>query len=809
MVKAFFEGSFDDQPLKKLDLVAEQTNYAHMTKVIKDTVDSMKFMVVLAEEEPIIIDSAQRDEVITELRIFWRTDFMVRLWRAPRLPVVDEFLRVPRLGAGGDVASYTKPPAGKTKLTYAGYFFFANDKMKEAPNPLNPVEILPGHFQEGQGVKVILSKEKMRAANTLGMRDVGNLRVAVEKEARKFINSLIGNPSYVMLTSDVHRKKMNLSGDLASWTCWLVHLRTSQNDFVVVGCRRKFIPPSGEKYQNVWLKYKGPVITEGDPLESIGYMVDTMGPSVSVSYYDELAIQIRTNLLQNDEDMFTFFFNRLNIEPELEDMHIKFYKGCVGLLEIEGYQGASQDAVFEEVDFVEEIFVDVIDPLKDDPHEGASKEEWAPRLARYLGFCLDGGVLPEDIGLDDMCRLLANQGRTEDMELIECIKTRPMIMRVLDFLVHPIPRGKSWPKDLTKIFQADGELVPSFTEPGNPRADLMKRFDELVDFEFQPRIMIRLIELGFISREMDSVPRYIKFLYRLLRMRAGQDVRCAICIDIARLSQNPKDREALANEGVIELMLKLLNSKDELIVSHCGRALVNLSAETKANKDRMCAGNQGSKNLRLMLKCLGQPSDELRMVFSKLVKNLASDEAYNKLFGNSGACKIVGSILMPPAGVIMPPGPIQKLDELRVAVCAAAWKLAEFPANRDKLLIEKAHKSVIDILKETENEDVIEKAAGALMVLATGPDETIKEDCQTADAVPTLVHNLEVSRGKLAVRNVVAALLVLTSDKANMEAMMALKDTINDLLTDREGLIKTEKQLESFVDHLQTRLASE
>lgn len=94
------------------------------------------------------------------------------------------------------------------------------------------------------------------------------------------------------------------------------------------------------------------------------------------------------------------------------------------MLEIEGYQGASQDAVFEEVDFVEEIFVDVIDELKEEPHEGATKEEWAPRLARYLAYCLDGGILPEDIGLDDVCRLLANQGKTEENEAIECIKTR-------------------------------------------------------------------------------------------------------------------------------------------------------------------------------------------------------------------------------------------------------------------------------------------------------------------------------------------------------------------------------------------------
>ena len=80
-----------------------------------------------------------------------------------------------------------------------------------------------------QNVKVYLSKDKMRKANTLGMRDVGNLRILVEKEARNFIKTQVGQPQYIMMRSDVHRKKMNLSGDLASWNCWLVHLRTMQN----------------------------------------------------------------------------------------------------------------------------------------------------------------------------------------------------------------------------------------------------------------------------------------------------------------------------------------------------------------------------------------------------------------------------------------------------------------------------------------------------------------------------------------------------------------------------------------------------
>ena len=38
---------------------------------------------------------------------------------------------------------------------------------------------------------------------------------------------------------------------------------------------------------------------------------------------------------------------------------------------------------------------------------------------RYCCFCLDGGILPEEIGLDEMCRMLRGLAKNEDGELIE------------------------------------------------------------------------------------------------------------------------------------------------------------------------------------------------------------------------------------------------------------------------------------------------------------------------------------------------------------------------------------------------------
>ena len=46
---------------------------------------------------------------------------------------------------------------------------------------------------------------------------------------------------------------MNLMGDLASWACWTVHLRTPQLDIGVIATRRKYIPPVGDQYQDIFI----------------------------------------------------------------------------------------------------------------------------------------------------------------------------------------------------------------------------------------------------------------------------------------------------------------------------------------------------------------------------------------------------------------------------------------------------------------------------------------------------------------------------------------------------------------------------
>eukprot|EP00656_Telonema_subtile_P057393 TRINITY_DN9425_c0_g1_i2.p1 TRINITY_DN9425_c0_g1~~TRINITY_DN9425_c0_g1_i2.p1 ORF type:complete len:292 (-),score=92.24 TRINITY_DN9425_c0_g1_i2:97-972(-) len=291
-------------------------------------------------------------------------------------------------------------------------------------------------------------------------------------------------------------------------------------------------------------------------------------------------------------------------------------------------------------------------------------------------------------------------------------------------------------------------------------------------------------------------------------MRGGQDVRIAICSAIAVLAENKNDRAQLAQANVIELLLTLSRSKDVYVSSACGRALIQLMYDSVENKDRVTAGTQGGKNIKLLISKLDSPSEELQMVYAMVIRNICSDQTYCNLFGRSGVNRVLCRLLEPPPQVMVP-HPIDQLDKTRAALAACCWKLANSVENRDQLIDGKAHRSLIDILATTENESVIEKACGALMALASAAEDSeVKQDLRNQDAIEVLRRCLELCRNKESLRALIGAVVILTDDKDNLEQLLTLKDEYVDLLEQRADLAKTDKRLEFLVDALETKLSS-
>ena len=55
-------------------------------------------------------------------------------------------------------------------------------------------------------------------------------------------------------------------GDLAAWGCWAVHLRTPALDVGVLAVRRKYLPPAGDAYQDIFIVQTDDVEAREDPV---------------------------------------------------------------------------------------------------------------------------------------------------------------------------------------------------------------------------------------------------------------------------------------------------------------------------------------------------------------------------------------------------------------------------------------------------------------------------------------------------------------------------------------------------------------
>ena len=138
-------------------------------------------------------------------------------------------------------------------------------------------------------------------------------------------------------------------GDLASWACWTVHLRTPQLDIGVIATRRKYIPPVGDQYQDIFIVQTDDVEGGSPELFMQGlerqaratpctrtdapsqhsppsappplalpplappspprspWQADTLSPLVRVPFYDDTITRIKADALLYDEDSFSWF----------------------------------------------------------------------------------------------------------------------------------------------------------------------------------------------------------------------------------------------------------------------------------------------------------------------------------------------------------------------------------------------------------------------------------------------------------------------------------------------------------------------
>ena len=282
----------------------EQYYYAWITQVIIDAENLLLFQVDFAEGRPsLILESFEREKLCEELAICWKADFMFRKWTWQTFALKRGLCDVVKRER--TASEFTTPPDKMQRMEMKGYMMFADEAFRA--DPPGPDGQPTGCYRlTGRDTELKFIVEKPQAVAQLGRREKDLLRLAAERVAR----GMSADSEMMVLRSEQYHKRMNLMGDLASFACWTVHLRTPQMDVGVIATRRKYIPPVGDQYQDIFVVQTDDVETRESPeqfMQGLERQVDTLSPLVRVPFYDDTITRIKADALLYDEDSFSWF----------------------------------------------------------------------------------------------------------------------------------------------------------------------------------------------------------------------------------------------------------------------------------------------------------------------------------------------------------------------------------------------------------------------------------------------------------------------------------------------------------------------
>jgi len=750
----------------------EQFYYAWVTRVVIDVDNLLLFQIDLSEgRAPLVLESFERDRLCDELAICWKADSMFRQWR---------WMPFPKKRGKCDVAQrdrtateFTAAPEKMKKVELNGYLVFLDDAYR--PDQPGPDGKPTGRFRlAGRDRELRIHVENASTVSGLGRREKDNLRLAAERTARQ----QSADSEMIVLRSEQYHKKMNLVGDLASYACWAVHLRTPQLDVGVIAIRRKFIPPVGDTYQDVFVILHDDVAIDDPGLFMAGLerQADTLSPLVRVPFYDDTITRVKADALLYDEDSYSWFHAEGIVSVNV-DAARAFYKSVANLLTKEGSADFDMEEVEPETVLIEDPFRIITTLWEDAPglkdtSDAVAWQNWHRRVARYLYWAVDGGLHPGEMDLSMLIKCERSQSTS--------MRSRDVLQRLFDFFVHMA--SETMPYEMDSATFADKVNDPEFMQ----------------SFTMNKRPLLVLLERGFLQRSLEDEvpPRYIPFLSQMLLRpfeETGTELLVALCNQIALMSQIEMNRTFLIKEGVLLPLIELLRSDDDVLLLSVAKALVNLSSNNPVAKDSIV--NEGG--VRAMIPHLLNKPQELTRAFCVLLKNCLTDQGLRERIINDGAIaplvKLLHKTEIRDAA---------RSDAVIAAAAAAVWNLTAHASAKPIVLREHAVEALVSQLRDSRSADVWQKCAGCLMVLAANSDK-VKTLAGQENAVGELVRIVRVSEvDKGVLKAALGALAVLSSEERNLKKMQA-----EDLATLLERSRKEkDERIVMFVSQLEERL---
>jgi hypothetical protein len=313
------------------------------------------------------------------------------------------------------------------------------------------------------------------------------------------------------------------------------------------------------------------------------------------------------------------------------------------LLEEIGYDGSEEEilgAMFELRDHVEGL--DLKTPIDEDEEEpeSSSKDKtpktadgptddekrnaWFARVARYLAYCLDGGILGNRLTLGDvvdyMQRIPSESGKR--------------VQRVVDFCLHLRSR------DFKKVYFE----MPIYQQMRDPSFNT---------FIFDDRVMQLLLESGYLVKLFPKAPgeqmssAYAQFLATVLSgQQASISLKAGICRQVLRMAaQGENSASAGLPEDfiakLIQALVQTMNSDTAFLATYAVASMVNLSADNDNVKNLLMAAGAGST----CVKQLKSKDDELMTYTLLLLTNLTKSVHHRAIVVSYGLVNVLMDIL--------------------------------------------------------------------------------------------------------------------------------------------------------------------
>eukprot|EP00927_Polykrikos_kofoidii_P035703 TRINITY_DN30247_c0_g1_i1.p1 TRINITY_DN30247_c0_g1~~TRINITY_DN30247_c0_g1_i1.p1 ORF type:complete len:877 (+),score=133.71 TRINITY_DN30247_c0_g1_i1:271-2901(+) len=459
---------FMRQDLNSLIHEGGEVNYSHVLKAIRDKATSRHLVLKLHANAPpkwksdrIFIQTDCREMLLQHLMCNWATDYMWRLGRVMPLPVYKADVTIENAQNDEPLVA---PFWGFRWVTFNGYKMMVRDAFEDQATITQRDQT--GEYVDPQtGTTVVMHVHEPLTFTQMSSAH-GHGRDRIRWVASEYKEQILkGSSEYYILRNAPWQKSMNLIGDIASWYGWELVVRTKEATLICFLLRREYVPPMCCSIQDIAVIVRQPANHPGGSAafpdtmrmaELCANSVCSDMPFVGI-YHD--FIQAKLDGLYFDEEGYDWMSSRLKLRPK--DLHEKVKRLVRGLIkvlhrnkampkaeELLGKRGvdvivnAEKDETWQNLDdvkdddfetFIEETMVKQDDTVKQG--QDLQKPMWMMRVARYIVWAVDGGLLGNKFTCDIL--LEAMPGLDDTVKKVEY---------VVNFMLHLRHKelDKSW-----------------------------------------------------------------------------------------------------------------------------------------------------------------------------------------------------------------------------------------------------------------------------------------------------------------------------------------------------------------------------